>query len=201
MAAAALPAAARAVAAPAAPLRPQVASRGPSSTASRPFGRPAPRCARRCSPVVRCASLQAAHGVLQLLPPEFGYVALTAVASTALIGWQTIEVAKQRRKAGVPYPKMFEDKDDSVFNCYQRAHQNTMESYPAFIAMLLLSGLAYPVTAAVFGTVWIIGRLVYSMGYYSGDPQKRHQGAWHGFGLMGLIGTACVFAFRQLGVA
>eukprot|EP00850_Spirogloea_muscicola_P020517 SM000219S06662 [mRNA] locus=s219:30464:31965:+ [translate_table: standard] len=195
MAAAALPAAARAVAAPAAPLRPQVAS----STALRPLDRPAPRC--RCSPVVRCAAPQAAHGVLQMLPPEFGYVALTAAASTALIGWQTFQVAKQRRKAGVPYPKMFEDKDDSVFNCYQRAHQNTMESYPAFIAMLLLSGLAYPLTAAVFGTVWIVGRLVYSMGYYSGDPKKRHQGAWHSFGLMGLIGTACVFAFRQLGVA
>jgi glutathione S-transferase len=44
---------------------------------------------------------------------------------------------------------MYEDKEDSVFNCYQRAHQNTMESYPAFLALLLLSGLSYPITASV----------------------------------------------------
>lgn len=50
---------------------------------------------------------------------------------------------------GVGTPQMYEDAEDSVFNCYQRAHQNTLENYPAFLALLLISGFEYPITASV----------------------------------------------------
>ncbi|KAH7434091.1 hypothetical protein KP509_07G100600 [Ceratopteris richardii] len=93
---------------------------------------------------------------------------------------------------------MYEDKEDSVFNCYQRAHQNTLESYPAFMSLLILGGLGYPITASVFGMIWVAGRVVYSLGYFSGDPRKRLQGAWHMIGLLGLLGTTCVFGVRMV---
>ncbi|KAH7414587.1 hypothetical protein KP509_14G000700 [Ceratopteris richardii] len=92
--------------------------------------------------------------------------------------------------------QMYEDKEDSVFNCYQRAHQNTLESYPAFIALLLSSGLGYPLTASTFGMIWVVGRVFYSLGYYSGDPRKRMRGMWHMAGLLGLLATTCVFGCR-----
>lgn len=51
------------------------------------------------SPIVQAA-------VVQALPKEFGYVVLTIVSSAVLTQWQSIEVAKQRRKIGLPYPKV-----------------------------------------------------------------------------------------------
>ncbi|CAI5479825.1 unnamed protein product [Closterium sp. Yama58-4] len=110
----------------------------------------------------------------------------------------TWQVAKQRRASNVPYPKMYEDKEDSLFNCYQRAHQNTLESYPAFLSLLLIAGYAYPITASACGMVWVIGRVFYSLGYYTGNPRNRVQGMWGTFGLLGLLVTAGVFGVRQL---
>ncbi|KAI5056688.1 hypothetical protein GOP47_0028506 [Adiantum capillus-veneris] len=129
---------------------------------------------------------------LQVLPPQFGYVALTIVASVLLTQWQGIQVAVQRKKCGLKYPKMYEDKDRSVFNCYQRAHQNTLEGFPAFLSLLLLGGLAYPLTSSLFGMTWVAGRVVYSLCYYSGDPRKRMKGMWHIVGLLGLLVTTCI---------
>lgn len=130
--------------------------------------------------------------------PEFGYVVLTASASVILTQWQMFQVAFQRRRSGLKYPKMYEDAEDSLFNCYQRAHQNTLESYPAFLTLLVISGLAYPITASVFGMLWVVGRVVYSLGYYTGDPSKRFRGAFHNFGLWGLLVTSIVFGVRTV---
>ncbi|EFJ11324.1 hypothetical protein SELMODRAFT_447093 [Selaginella moellendorffii] len=132
------------------------------------------------------------------LPAEFGFVALTAASSAVLTQWQAVQVGIQRRKVGLKYPQMYEDAEKSVFNCYQRAHQNTLESYPAFLALLLVSGLGYPITASVFGMVWVIGRVVYSLGYYTGDPNNRFRGIWNAFGLLGLLVTSIVFGSSQV---
>ncbi|GAQ88578.1 glutathione S-transferase [Klebsormidium nitens] len=149
---------------------------------------------RRCRPV----SAARVTAAIPFLPPAFGYVALTAAASLMLVQWQMFQVAQQRRKSGVVYPAIYEDKEDSVFNCYQRAHQNTLESYPAFLAFLLLSGSAYPITASVLGAVWIIGRLFYSLGYYTGNPNNRHRGSFHWFAFWGLGIASIVLGVKQL---
>ena len=138
----------------------------------------------------------AASSFALVLPPKFGYVALTGAASVLLTQWQGFKVGMQRKKCGLKYPKMYEDKEDSLFDCYQRAHQNTLEGYPAFLSLLLLGGLGYPVVSSIFGMIWVTGRVFYSLGYYSGDPKKRLQGAWYVVGLLGLLVTTSVFGVR-----
>ncbi|CAI5514045.1 unnamed protein product [Closterium sp. Naga37s-1] len=89
--------------------------------------------------------------------------------------------------------QMYEDKEGSLFNCYQRAHQNTLESHPAFPPHR-----SAPLCAPGCGMVWAIGRVFYSLGYYTGNPRNRVQGMWGTFGLLGLLVMAGVFGVRQL---
>ena len=69
--------------------------------------------------------------------------------------------------------------DDEHFNCYQRAHQNYLEHIPHFLVLLLLSSLYMPKYAAALGALWLVGRTVYALGYYTGNPKNR----LYGFGV------------------
>lgn len=44
----------------------------------------------------------------------------------------------------VQYPTMYSDKEQ-VFNCVQRAHQNTLEVYPQWLLFQTIAALVYPV--------------------------------------------------------
>ncbi|CAJ0902608.1 11537_t:CDS:2 [Entrophospora sp. SA101] len=63
------------------------------------------------------------------------------------------------------------DKNKFIFNCYQRAHQNTLETYPQFLFLLTFS------------------RVAYAKGYQTGDPVKRGRGRFGTIGLLGLLVT------------
>ncbi len=63
------------------------------------------------------------------------------------------KVGSMRKKLGVEYPAMYADRSEAagdknklLFNCYQRGHQNALESYPQFLAFLLIGGIKYPVS-------------------------------------------------------
>ena len=59
----------------------------------------------------------------------------------------------------------------------QRVHQNTLERVTVFLTLLLAAGLFNPKMAAIFGFIWIISRVIYSIGYYSGKPKNRIVGS------------------------
>jgi uncharacterized membrane protein YecN with MAPEG domain len=77
----------------------------------------------------------------------------TAAFSAGMVQWAAINVAIARKKYGIKYPKMYEGTDDSVFDCVQRAHQNTLEYLPSFLSLLMLNGIAAPYSTAVVGMV------------------------------------------------
>jgi len=133
------------------------------------------------------------------VPPEFGYVLLVAISSIFMIMWKGIRVGQARKKFDVPYPQMYSDKDP-LFNCIQRAHQNTLENYPQFLLLLFIAGLECPVYAAMAGLVWVLGRIAYALGYYSGDPAKRMRGGFGYFGLFFLLGTSIYSALKIIGL-
>merc|ERR1712215_365584 len=109
------------------------------------------------------------------LDPDHGYLVLVVAGTWLLNIWQMSKVGGARKRLGVPYPDMYSDKQP-LFNCYQRAHQNTLENIPLFLAILLISGLNFPKLAAGAGLVWLIGRVIYSYGYYTGEPKNRLYG-------------------------
>ena len=101
-----------------------------------------------------------------------------------------------RKKFDVPYPTLYADGDSesaNTFNCVQRGHQNSLEGYAGFLALLLVAGVKFPLTAAISGVVYSLGKVLYFNGYSTGDPNKRLQGAFSYFGLFTLLG--CVTRF------
>ncbi len=90
---------------------------------------------------------------------------ITAATTATIVFWAAFRVGQARRTYGVKLPRMYEDKDDSVFNCVQRAHQNTLEYLPSFLALLLLNGLFAPIPTAIAGQAWNLSRILYTLSY------------------------------------
>jgi len=109
-----------------------------------------------------------------VLDPHFACVGGAFIVSIFTLFWLAENVGYARKKYDVKYPKMYDD-SKPVFNCYQRAHQNALETYTMFVVLLFLSGMQYPLISAVAGIVWCVGRIFYAIGYYSGDPDKRQK--------------------------
>ncbi|XP_069613229.1 glutathione S-transferase 3, mitochondrial-like [Ranitomeya imitator] len=141
----------------------------------------------------------AASSIQDLLPHDFGYVILTFVYSYVVIMYLGVKVGRARKKYGIKYPQMYSDKEN-VFNCIQRAHQNTLELYPAWLMFQLIAGLAFPLCASVLGAVWVTSRVSYAHGYYTGDPEKRLRGGYGYIGLFGVVLLSLAAGLQLLNV-
>lgn len=139
----------------------------------------------------------AASKILELLPEGYGYVMFTFVDSVLVNTWMSMNVMKARKDHKVKYPKLYSE-DNDQFNCIQRAHQNTLEMYPQFLALLFVGGLAHPKITSAAGCLYLVGRIVYARGYYTGDPAKRSRGHFGLIGLLVMFGTSVCAAFQQL---
>ncbi|KAJ2955050.1 hypothetical protein NQZ79_g8879 [Umbelopsis isabellina] len=136
---------------------------------------------------------------------EYGYVIATGIASGIFVTYLGIKVGGARKAAQIPYPYMYAEKSEAekdpkknVFNCAQRAHQNTLEGYPIFLTLLFAGGISAPVVSAAAGVVWILGKLFYAQGYSTGDPKKRMRGSFGYLGLFTLLYTSGLSAYTLL---
>ncbi|KAI0800702.1 membrane-associated proteins in eicosanoid and glutathione metabolism [Fomes fomentarius] len=135
-----------------------------------------------------------------VLSKEFAYPAAAVVSTFYLLFWQTLKVSHARKQAKVDYPQVYAEKAEAasnknayIFNCTQRAHQNTLEVLPVVIGSTLISGVTLPKTAAAICGTWVFFRVLYTIGYSTGDPKKRNLAGAAGvniLALLGLIGTA-----------
>jgi len=131
---------------------------------------------------------------------EYGYIVFAFVASIFLLQWMGFNVVRARSKFSVRYPTMYSDKEP-LFNCIQRAHQNTLEAYPVFLVTMFLGGLQYPTVCAAAGALWIASRVAYAKGYYTGEPSKRNRGAFGYIGLLTNLVCTVIFGVKLLGWA
>ncbi|KAH8924346.1 microsomal glutathione S-transferase 3 [Atractiella rhizophila] len=139
------------------------------------------------------------------LPAEYPWVILVGGLAGLVVEWQRfIVVGGARQRAGVPYPLAYAPADDKrpeaiAFNCAQRANQNMLEALPAFYFSLAFAGLKHPRLAAVFGTLFVVGRIFYTIGYATGVPKKRYSGlgGFSHIGAPGLLFT-CLYAYGKL---
>jgi glutathione S-transferase len=126
---------------------------------------------------------------------------MTAVAIVLLLAlleyiFFAMRVGAARARYGVKAPATSGNAD---FERYFRIHQNTLESLIVFVPAIWLFGLYIsPVWAAGIGVFFVIGRLLYYLGY-AAAAQKRGIG----FGIsflanVALLVGALVGAVRQL---
>ncbi|KAF8807782.1 membrane-associated proteins in eicosanoid and glutathione metabolism [Phlegmacium glaucopus] len=114
------------------------------------------------------------------LPNNYQYVGAALFSTVALLFGQGMVVGRYRKRAGIKYPQMYAEKaeaeaskDALLFNCAQRAHQNTLENIPLVFVVTTITGLQFPVYAASACALWTLSRISYTRGYVTGDPNKR----------------------------
>ncbi|KAI0962426.1 hypothetical protein AcV7_001270 [Taiwanofungus camphoratus] len=115
------------------------------------------------------------------LPKQFIYPAAAIVSSFWLTAYQTVNVGRKRRAADIKFPQLYAEKAEAeasreanIFNCAQRAHQSTLEYLPVIITSTLITSLRHPVLAASLCGAWTTARFFYTIGYTTGDPDKRN---------------------------
>lgn len=132
-----------------------------------------------------------------MLPEDYGYVVLVGcVGNTFVNMWMAINVGRARKRFDIPYPEMYSSNKE--FNCIQRAHQNTLENEARFLLMLFVGGLQYPRLSAAAGAVYLISRVAYALGYYTGDPKNIKWGVGCHVAELFMLGHAISFACHQL---
>jgi glutathione S-transferase len=101
------------------------------------------------------------------------YVALVTIAAVLVYFWMSLLVAQARRKSGIAAPAMT---GDPLLERAIRVHYNTLEWLPIFLVSLWLFAIYwFDWVAALLGVVWIVGRILYALGYMA-DPGKRELG-------------------------
>jgi len=140
-----------------------------------------------------------------IVPKGVGYTSAAILSTAIVLLWQTSVVGKTRKRAEIKYPQAYAEKAEAaaskeafIFNCAQRAHQNTLETIPIVLIMTLITAVKYPVPAAAACGLWSFSRIIYTLGYTTGEPKKRSRGNVGYIGLIGLLGGATYTVFDLL---
>ena len=136
-----------------------------------------------------------AAGPLLGLPRAYAFVILINLVGSGFfvillgfkVGRSRGAFAAQAKAAGdddadarFNYPKMYAEgfSDEARgFNCVQRSHQHTLETYPTILIMSAVGGIGQPITTALAGALWIFARQKWANGYQwpGGDPKNRYE--------------------------
>lgn len=98
-------------------------------------------------------------------------VALVTLSALVLCLWMGISVARARRRFGVLPPAMTGHEE---FERHVRVHGNTLEWLVIFLPCLWLFAIYVDDRiAAGLGLVWIVGRVIYALGYRREAKARR----------------------------
>jgi len=98
------------------------------------------------------------------------WTALITVAALLLYIFMGMRVAAARRRAGIYAPAM---SGDPALERALRVQGNTLEWLPVFLAGLWLFSLYWnDRIGAVIGLIWIVGRVLYAVGYWADAPRR-----------------------------
>lgn len=120
------------------------------------------------------------------------YVLGTLAASSIVSYWHSFYIGSVRKAAGVGYPNSYAPHAEAVadpkkfaHNCAQRAQANYTDNFPIFISSLLVGGLKYPRLSSALGVTWLVGRVVYTIGYTNSKIGSQGEGRYKGvFGVL-----------------
>ena len=98
-------------------------------------------------------------------------------------------------------PPLEGHKDKVAFDCVQRAHLNFVENYTQVLALTYFAAQAAPYWAFLSAFFFLLGRLVFANGYYSGNAENRNAGAFgYMVGKFPLQGLFYLVVAKTLGV-
>ncbi len=100
-------------------------------------------------------------------------VAIVTLVSLLVYVWMILRIPGARRKAGIDAPAMT---GDPALERHLRVQANTVEWLVIYLPSLWLFAVYWnDLVAAALGVLWILGRIVYALGY-AADPKKREAG-------------------------
>jgi uncharacterized membrane protein YecN with MAPEG domain len=101
------------------------------------------------------------------------WTALVSLLTLLVYFWMAMQVGRARGISGIQAPAMT---GNIMLERAVRVQSNTLEWLPIFLVSLWLFAIYWnELIAAGLGIVWIVGRLLYSVGYMA-DPAKRGTG-------------------------
>jgi len=104
---------------------------------------------------------------------SYAHVSLVTLLAICVYFWMAIQVARTRTKVGILAPVM---SGDPLLERTIRAHLNMLEWFPIFLPAMWLFAIYWKATAAaLLGIVWVIGRIVYFVGYVA-EARRRFPG-------------------------
>lgn len=119
-------------------------------------------------------------------------VAIVTLVSLLVYVWMIMRIGGARRRTGIDAPAMTGDPE---LERHLRVQANTVEWLVIYLPSLWLFAIYWnDLFAAAAGVVWIIGRILYALGY-AADAKKRELGF-----VIQMLATA-VLLFGALGKA
>lgn len=100
-------------------------------------------------------------------------VAIVTLVSLLVYVWMILRIPGARRRTGIDAPAM---SGHPELERHLRVQANTVEWLVIYLPSLWLFAIYWnDLVAAGLGVVWILGRIIYALGY-AADPKKRELG-------------------------